>query len=132
MLGSALIRQRRTEEARDAVAHAITHFHAAGDIAGLTLTLFDLASVAVQLDDLPRAARLRGAARNLTNETGTGLATYTETAFEQAGMRPNVLQYMPADEAERLGAEGAAMTLDDAVAYALEGAGTPEGVLDGH
>jgi hypothetical protein len=47
-------------------------------------------------------------------------------------MRPNVLQYMPADEAERLGAEGAAMTLDDAVAYALEGAGTPEGVLDGH
>ena len=97
------------------------HFHAAGDIAGLTLTLYDLASVAVQNDDLPRAARLRGAARNLTTETGTGLATFTETAFEQAGLRPNVLQYMPEDEAERLGAEGAAMTLDEAVAYALEG-----------
>ncbi len=121
MLGSALIRQHRTEEARDAVAHAVAHFHAAGDIAGLTLTLYDLASVAVQNDDLPRAARLRGAARNLTTETGAGLATFTETAFEQAGLRPNVLQYMPEAEAERLGAEGAAMTLDDAVAYALEG-----------
>jgi predicted ATPase/class 3 adenylate cyclase len=132
MLGSALIRQRRTEEARDAVAHAIRHFHAAGDIAGLTLTLFDLASVAVQLDDLPRAARLRGAARNLTTETGTGLATFTETAFEQAGLRPNVLQYMPIDEAERLGAEGAAMTLDDAVAYSLEGANAAPTDLDEH
>ena len=28
---------------------------------------------------------------------------------------------MSADEIERLGAEGAAMTLDEAVAYALEG-----------
>ena len=99
MLGSALIRQRRTAEARDAVAHAIAHFHAAGDVAGLTLTLYDLASVAVQSDDLPRAARLRGAAHNLSTETGTGLATFTETAFEQAGLRPNVLQYMPAAEA---------------------------------
>ena len=62
MLASALIRQRRTEEARDAGAHAMAHFHAAGDVAGLTLTLFDLASVAVQGEDLPRAARLRGAA----------------------------------------------------------------------
>ena len=130
MLGSALIRQHRTAEARDAVAHAIAHFHAAGDIAGLTLTLYDLASVAVQSDDLPRAARLRGAAHNLSTETGTGLATFTETAFEQAGLRPNVLQYMPEDEAQRLGAEGAAMTLDEAVAYALEGS---EGILaDAH
>jgi tetratricopeptide (TPR) repeat protein len=122
MLGSALIRQHRTAEARDAVAHAIAHFHAAGDIAGLTLTMFDLASVAVQMDDLPRAARLRGAAKNLTTETGTGLATYTETAFEQSGMRPNVMDHLSPEEVDRLGAEGAAMTLDEAIAYALEGA----------
>jgi hypothetical protein len=38
---------------------------------------------------------------------------------------------MPTDEAERLGAEGAAMTLDDAVAYALEGASTLEAGPDG-
>jgi hypothetical protein len=83
--------------------------------------MFDLASVAVQSDDLERAARLRGVGRNLTAETGTGLATFTETAFEQAGLRPSVLDRMSDAEIERLGAEGAAMTLDQAVTYALEG-----------
>ena len=130
MLASALIRQRRTEEARDAGAHAMAHFHAAGDVAGLTLTLFDLASVAVQGEDLPRAARLRGAGRNLTAETGTGLASFTETAFEQAGMRPSVLNLMSEAELERLGAEGAAMTLDEVVAYALEGSAAASAYAD--
>ncbi|HYH94134.1 MAG TPA: hypothetical protein VD763_13310, partial [Candidatus Saccharimonadales bacterium] len=128
MLGSVLIRQDRTAEARDAVRHAVAHFHAAGDIAGLTLTLYDLASVAVQSGDLPRAARLRGAAQNLSTETGAGLATFTEEAFEQAGLRPSVLQLLPRAEVERLGAEGAAMTLSDAIAYALEG--PPDAVDD--
>ena len=90
------------------MVHAIAHFHAAGDVAGLTLTLYDLASVAVQSDDLPRAARLRGAAHNLSTETGTGLATFTETAFEEAGLRPSVLQVMSEDEvaAVRRGGRG--------------------------
>ena len=34
-------------------------------------------------------------------------------------MRPGVRSHMSVDELERLGAEGAAMTVDDAVAYAL-------------
>ena len=109
------------EEARDAVTHSIAHFHAAGDVAGLTLTLYDLASVAVQSGEAEKAARLGGAARNLSAETGAGLATFTETAFEEADFRPNVRQVMSEAEIERLGAEGAAMTLDDVVAYALEG-----------
>jgi predicted ATPase/class 3 adenylate cyclase len=121
MLGSSLLRQRRTGEAREAIGHAVAHFRAAGDVAGLTLTLFDLASVAVQSGDLPRAARLRGAALNLTDETGASLATFTEIAFEEAGMRPSVREVMSETEIERLGAEGAAMTLEEAVAYAMEG-----------
>ena len=128
MLGSALIRQYRTDEARDAVTHAIAHFHAAGDVAGLTLTLYDLASVAVQSGESEKAARLGGAARNLSNETGGGLAMFTEEAFEEAGFRPSVRQVMSEAEIERLGAEGAAMTIDDVVAYALEG--SPGGVKD--
>ena len=67
-----------------------------------------------------RAGRLRGAARSPTTETGTGLASYVEDTFE-TGVRPGVRSHMDADEIERLGAEGAAMTLDEAVAYALEG-----------
>ncbi len=37
-------------------------------------------------------------------------------------MRPNVREQMSVADVERLGAEGAAMTLDEVIAYALEGA----------
>ena len=121
MLGSALIRRGLTAEAKDAVGHAVSHFHSAGDVAGLTLTFFDLSAVAVQEGDIERAARLRGAARNLSTETGAGLAMFDGDAFELAGPRPTVRDRLPPEDLERLEAEGAAMTLDEAVAYALEG-----------
>jgi hypothetical protein len=108
-------------EARTHVEHAIRHFYAAGDAAGLTLTLDDLSAIAVVEGDLPRAARLRGAARNLTTETGAGLAGFVEDSFE-AGTRPSVRAHMSESDVARYGAEGAAMTVDEAIAYALEGA----------
>ena len=120
MLGTGLLRNGDVDEAREHIEHAIRHFHAAGDAAGLTLTLDAISAVAVADGDLVRAARLRGAARNLTTETGTGLAVYVEDTVE-AGVRPGVRSQMSAQEVERFGAEGAAMTLDEAVAYALEG-----------
>jgi predicted ATPase/class 3 adenylate cyclase len=120
MLGSGLLRNGEVDEARQHVEHAMRHFHAAGDAAGLTMTLDDMSALAVATGDLERAARLRGAARSLTSETGTGLAEYVEDAFE-AGVRPGVRSHMTTGDLERLGAEGAAMTLDEAVAYALEG-----------
>jgi hypothetical protein len=68
--------------------------------------------------DLPRAARLRGAARNLTATTGAGLAGFIEELYEE-GIRPTARAAMSTEEVERYGAEGAAMSLDEAVAYAL-------------
>jgi predicted ATPase/class 3 adenylate cyclase len=121
MLGTALLRNGDVEEAREHVEHAIRHFYTAGDASGLTLTLDDLSAVAVADGDLPRAARLRGAARNLTTETGAQLAGYVEDTFE-TGARPGVRSHMSSDDLARYGAEGAAWTLDEAVAYALEGA----------
>jgi tetratricopeptide (TPR) repeat protein len=123
MLGTALLRKGEPIEARENVSHAMRHFYASGDAAGVTLTLDDLSSVAVAQDDLPRAARLRGAARNLTNLTGTGLAGYVEEMYER-GVRPAVRGRMSEEDLARYGAEGAAMTLDEAVAYALDGATT--------
>ena len=82
MLGTSLLRNGDIVEAREHIEHAVRHFYAAGDASGLTLTLDDLSAVAVADGDLPRAARLRGAARNLTMETGTGLAVYVEDTFE--------------------------------------------------
>jgi Fe-S cluster biogenesis protein NfuA len=70
--------------------------------------------------DLERAARLRGAARNLAMETGARLGSLVEEAFEEE-IRPSVRKHMSDAEVERLGAEGASLTLDAAVAYALQG-----------
>ena len=120
MLGSALTRSGDLEEGRRQIVHAIRHFQDAGDAAGLTLTLDDMSVLAVAEGDLPRAARLRGAARNLSTETGTTLASVVEDAFDK-GIRPGVRASMSQEDVERYGAEGAAMTLDEAMAYALEG-----------
>jgi len=121
MLGTGLLRNGEVEEARGHIQHAIEHFHAAGDASGLTLTLDDMSAVAVADGDLLRAARLRGAARNLTVETGAQLAGYVEDTFE-SGARPGVRSHMSSEDLARYGAEGAAWTLDEAVAYALDGA----------
>ena len=129
MLGSGLLRNGEVDEARQHIEHAVRHFHAAGDAAGMTMTLDDMSALEVAAGHLDRAARLRGAARNLTTETGTGLATYVEDTFETS-VRPGVRSHMAADELERLGAEGAAMTLDEAVAYALEGSDAVDGQED--
>ncbi len=120
MLGTSLLRNGHVDEARGNIAHAIRHFHAAGDASGLTLTFDDMSAVAVADGDLPRAARLRGAARNLTVATGAQLAGYVEDTFE-TGARPGVRTQMSSEDLARYGAEGAAMTLDEATAYALEG-----------
>jgi len=82
------------------------------------LVLDDLSAVAVTDGDLQRAARLRGAARQLTQSTGTELARLVDEMFEQA-TRPNARVAMEAGELERLEVEGGGLALDTAVAYAL-------------
>ncbi len=119
MLGSGLARLGRTDEARPIIRHALRHFYDASDAAGIALLFDDLASLAVTDGDLPRAARLRGAARRLTATTGAELASFVDTQFEQA-RRPHVANALSPEELERYGQEGARMTLDEAVAYALE------------
>ena len=119
MLGSGLLRRGgATPEARETLDHAMRHFWTAGDAAGMTLVFDDLSSLAVAEEDYERAARLRGAARSLTTTTGVGLARFVEEWFEEK-VRPNVRQILSQEDLRRWGDEGAAMTLDAAVAYAL-------------
>lgn len=122
MLGTGLLRNGEVEEARGHLVQAMRRFHAAGDAAGITLALGDLSAIAVADGDYLRAARLRGAARNLTAVTGAQLAGLSEDLLE-GGLRPTVRSHMSQADLARYGAEGAAMTLDEAVAYALEDAG---------
>jgi predicted ATPase/class 3 adenylate cyclase len=118
MLGAALIRQGKVDEARMPLRQALRDFHAAGDVSGLALVLDDLASESVALGDLPRAARLWGAARAISFAGGVGLADWVDSQVED-GTRPTARSMDPED-LEHHAAEGRAMSVDESVAYALE------------
>jgi predicted ATPase/class 3 adenylate cyclase len=100
--------------------HALRHFRDGGDVAGITLVLDDLASIAVTQGDPPRAVRLHGGARHLQQTTGTDLAGYVEETYKQYAA-PSPRDAVSPEEYDRYAAEGAAMSLDELVAYALEG-----------
>jgi hypothetical protein len=97
---------------------AMRLFHAFGDVAGITLSLDDFASLAIAAGDLERAARLWGAARALSAAGGVGLADFVDSQFEMYG-RPSARSAIDPADLERFAAEGRAMTLDESVAYAL-------------
>jgi predicted ATPase/class 3 adenylate cyclase len=119
MLGSALLRGRRADESRPHLRDALSHFYLAGDSAGVTMVIDDLSAQAVADDQPDRAARLWGAGRALTKATGAALASFTDEWFE-ASLRPSVRSGLDPADLERWSAEGAAMSLDEAVAYALD------------
>jgi hypothetical protein len=125
MIALAAASQRKFDEARVQAHEALRRFYEAGDVAGVTLVIDDLAIVAVGDGDQARGGRLWGAARHLQQATGTGLADYVEQNFEMFGV-PSPNQVLAPKDLETLAVEGAAMSLDDLVAYAL---GIEEGVV---
>jgi tetratricopeptide (TPR) repeat protein len=122
MLGGAKLRKGMLDEARADLREALRSFYEASDTAGVTLTLDDLSAQAIAEDDPERAARLWGAARNLAATTGATLASVVDEAIE-SNARPNVRTALGPDELDRLAREGAAMSLDEIVEYALDVSG---------
>ncbi len=118
MVGGALLRTHHPDDSRSYLRDALRLFYDAGDAAGITLVLDDLSSQALADDDPVRAARLWGAARTLTAATGAMLAGFTDGWIEQQ-VRPNVRVALDAAVLEQGAREGAAMSLDEAVAYGL-------------
>ncbi len=119
MLGIAQIRFGQLDEARRNGHAAMRLFHGFGDVAGITLSLDDFASIAIAAGDLLRAAKLWGAARALSAAGGVGLADFVDSQFEFYG-RPSTRDTIDPEELDRNAQEGRAMTLDESVAYALE------------
>jgi hypothetical protein len=119
MLGSSSIRIGEVDEGEHDSEDALRLFHASGDVAGITLAIDDLASVAVARGDLPRAARLWGAARALSSAGGILLADQVDSLFEVRA-RPNARNAMSPDELETYAREGRLMSVDETVAYALD------------
>ena len=118
-VGGALLRNDQKDESRPLLREALRHFYRAGDAAGMALVIDDLSSQALADEDANRAARLWGVARTLTAVTGANLAGFIDGWIEQQ-LRPNVRAALDAADLERGAAEGAAMPLDKAVAYALD------------
>jgi tetratricopeptide (TPR) repeat protein len=96
---------------------AMEHFAAVGDVSGITLLLADFGLVAVAEGDLLRAIRLNAASERLASVGGTGLSAVTRQ-FEEASTEDVKLD--PADVQAAIDA-GRAMTVDQAVEYALGG-----------
>ena len=122
MLGLSVTGQRRWDEANELARHALQHFYEAGDVSGVILVLDDLSIIATGLEDFVRAGRLWGAARHFQRRTGTALADYVEQTQMLFGVS-TPRDVLSAEELEIRSAEGAAMSLDEIVAYALGTAG---------
>jgi len=120
MLATALLRTKAYDEAAVHADYALHAFEAAGDASALTLVLDDFSALAVVQGDLPRAARLHGAARALALTTGANLSSMVDELDEAADV-PSNRGMVSAAELERFAEEGRAMSLAAAVAYALEG-----------
>ena len=110
------------ELARKCWTEAARLFVAAGDVPGMVLQLDNLSALARHDGDFVRAARLWGAASAHQVSSGTGLGRLLREEEGRTG-REGI-----ADDAEatRVLAEGQAMSLEEAVAYALQRNAVPE------
>jgi hypothetical protein len=118
MLALAIAGQRRWDDALVTARHALRHFFEAGDISGVTLVMDDLSIIAIGTGESERAGRLWGAARHLQSTTGTALADYVEQTSDLFGIETPRDSLAP-EVLDGFAADGAAMWLDEVVAYAL-------------
>ena len=104
-----------TDEAAACLDGALRLMRALGDKTGTLVCLVGSAEVGVLRGDMPRAARLLGAADALREEIGYAPELGEHEQFERVATALG-------DDATLITArsEGRALTLDDAVAYALE------------
>ena len=105
------------ERGRRAWVEAIQLFQAAGEVPGLVFQLANLSAIAEHDGDPLRAARLSGAAATHQARSGAQLGQHLQDELR----RPTREGPTNVEEGKAF-AEGQAMTLSQAAAYALEGA----------
>jgi predicted ATPase/class 3 adenylate cyclase len=119
MLGSAETLLGELEGARPHLEEALDLLEASGEITGIVLALDDFAMFWAKSGDLPRGLRLTAAARRLQDQTETFLASFSLEIWGAAVDR-FIGQAEPAD-ALRYVAEGRALSVEEALAYARGG-----------
>jgi predicted ATPase/class 3 adenylate cyclase len=122
ILGLSQIQLGDVEQGVAAIKDALRVFAAARDISGIAGMLEHLGNIALQQGDEQRGIRLKGASAGLTASSGADLLATVLNLRIVPGGRSDT----PTAEAlERGWAEGQALSLEEAVAYALEGSSQP-------
>jgi predicted ATPase/class 3 adenylate cyclase len=113
-IGLVTYRLEDAERARRAWTESIGLFHAAGDVSGVVMELDSFSILALDAGDFMRAARLTSATNSLQQTSGTGLVRISRLPHEQ----DKVID-LTEEQAKQAEVEGHAMSIDEAVAYAL-------------
>ena len=114
--GIGLIRIGDFDHARVELTEAIRLFADAGDMSGMALLLDDCADLALAEGAVERSVRLSGAAAGLQATSGADLGSVINKA--EGRRLPDAASLDP-ETLARAWAEGQAMSIDEAVAYAL-------------
>ncbi|MFI5283621.1 MAG: ATP-binding protein [Candidatus Dormibacterales bacterium] len=109
------IRTSDPATAKPMVREALNLFSNAGDVSGIAILLDDYAQLALLDGDTNRAARIKGAAAALRAKSGSGLGSIIDKA------EGRTVEGAPAGGEAKAWAEGLAMTIEEAVAYAHAG-----------
>ena len=116
-LSQIAYREGRQREAARSGVDALQVFNETGDVSGVSVILITLSAAAAQSIGAPVPVwKLRGAGVALSNRFGVA---WDDSVVEYLGIPPLVRPANDAD-AQRAWDAGAAMTSDEAVAYALE------------
>jgi predicted ATPase/class 3 adenylate cyclase len=117
MLGRLAVDQGRFEEGRPHLLETLRLFQSLGDMSGIAFTLDDLATLEIGLGRLERAIVLSGAAEHIRKALGGAAPTALVTVPMARERASGVL-----DDAviEAAWMRGQSMSLDQALAYALE------------
>ena len=115
MLGRTLLMQGEAGPARERLQESLRLFAPAGDVSAILLHLADFARLAALEGDVEKEVRLVGALRRLQRLTGTDQVDHPVN--QVPGLADTLATLGP--DADRLLAEGAAMSDAAAVAYAL-------------
>jgi predicted ATPase/class 3 adenylate cyclase len=116
MLGSAEVHTGRLSSSHEHMLEAMRLMRAAGEMTGLVIAFDDISYLSAAAGDLPRSARLAGAARALEEATGARLAGITSRLMARGDMPAADLA---PGEYERCVAEGRAMGVESAIELAF-------------
>jgi predicted ATPase/class 3 adenylate cyclase len=117
MLGLAEAVTGDTDEGERHMRASLDIFLGADDRSAVSILLNDLAVVAVNRGRFARALTLHGAAEAIEQRTGVGLGV---TATDIGGTLARMWAALPREDADRSYAEGFAMSVDEAIAFATK------------